>query len=610
MAFPRLIRLLPSLPVALILGTASAPALAESSPQNNALWQKYCSATGSGPQRADVIGKPSPNYGDDTVKLAAYRLAQVDTRGFAMYGDFLRPYKSPKPAGQLTVSGKSFSVTQDGHNFLNYLCGEFRDRATLLKDKLEWVATMNKLPPITDRVFINPENKLVPKVDVWRQITVAGYWWFVKNMSLQIWEDKAMVMKLKPVVLGGQNIDPAVPGFSVCETRFIFDYYLAGHNPTGKPMFYKPGTLNDYITALNNYSKSSGQCEPADLTDYYDFRGDANFKPNTPEANAMIWYGKYIVGNCKGFEEARKLSQAPKLAENVVTDEMCRDYFLNPFKRRYQAARSGLATWMLHAEKFDKVWLQIYAGASYPNQSGGTIQHFPHWINDNPASQRPFRFAAKTPVTYPPSFWDTQDIVADTQAWIDGFNPNSSPLVKGDFGFEALAKQHAGTHAVDAALFKWGRLRDVVNTHTWWYSSQWDDGLNNERTRKNQAFSPLVASSYEPSASDHFTKCGYTIACQPDADTRRQWMYVFRIKGENLYNPQKIRDGAAVDFDRAWLDETSFGTAPLAESEHAWDRLGTAVEGEYATILYLHNLTGGGSFPANVSDDAQDLQVE
>ena len=48
------------------------------------------------------------------------------------------------------------------------------------------------------------------------------------------------------------------------------------------------------------------------------------------------------------------------------------------------------------------------------------------------------------------------------------------------------------------------------------------------------------------------------------------------------------------DFNRHWFDETSLGTNGLADSEHALDRLGTALEGEMDSILYLHNLTTGG----------------
>ena len=43
-----------------------------------------------------------------------------------------------------------------------------------------------------------------------------------------------------------------------------------------------------------------------------------------------------------------------------------------------------------------------------------------------------------------------------------------------------------------------------------------------------------------------------------------------------------------------WFDETTFGTTGLAKSERAWDRLGTALEDEFDSILYLHNICSDG----------------
>jgi hypothetical protein len=43
-----------------------------------------------------------------------------------------------------------------------------------------------------------------------------------------------------------------------------------------------------------------------------------------------------------------------------------------------------------------------------------------------------------------------------------------------------------------------------------------------------------------------------------------------------------------------WMDETSFGFSRLADEERAWDRLGTPMEEEFESILYLHNITTDG----------------
>ena len=70
-------------------------------------------------------------------------------------------------------------------------------------------------------------------------------------------------------------------------------------------------------------------------------------------------------------------------------------------------------------------------------------------------------------------------------------------------------------------------------------------------------------------------------------------MFVFRIHKDNWFTPESINDQELPlpNFDRVWLDETSFGNSSLANSEKAWDRLGTALEDEHDAILYLHNIS-------------------
>jgi hypothetical protein len=67
-------------------------------------------------------------------------------------------------------------------------------------------------------------------------------------------------------------------------------------------------------------------------------------------------------------------------------------------------------------------------------------------------------------------------------------------------------------------------------------------------------------------------------------------MYVFRIPVANWLHSLSVKSGGAINLDTAWLDETSIGDTSLAESEKAFDRLGTALEGELDSILYLHNI--------------------
>ena len=142
------------------------------------------------------------------------------------------------------------------------------------------------------------------------------------------------------------------------------------------------------------------------------------------------------------------------------------------------------------------------------------------------------------------------------------------------------------------------RLRDSVNRHTDWYASGYDDGSTPLR---EQAYSPFVASSYEMSASDAFTAPGATV--KSPADGCKHWMFVFKLKKDKWYNAQSIVEKKPIDFNYHWLDETSLGTNYLADSEHAFDRLGTALEGEMDVILYLHNITVGGTVDAQCGAD-------
>jgi hypothetical protein len=175
----------------------------------------------------------------------------------------------------------------------------------------------------------------------------------------------------------------------------------------------------------------------------------------------------------------------------------------------------------------------------------------------------------------------------------DGSDVRSSIILNdGTLNFNSLFQ--VGTNNADEST-AFIRLRNAVNRHTNWYKSSYNDQLGGTKSVKDQAYSPFVASSYEMSKSNAFTECGYTVQC--DGDGRKAWMLVFKIKKDNWYNTRSLNKNQKVDFDKMWLDETSFGTDSLADSERAFDRLGTALENELDTIIYLHNLEAGSGNP-------------
>jgi hypothetical protein len=78
------------------------------------------------------------------------------------------------------------------------------------------------------------------------------------------------------------------------------------------------------------------------------------------------------------------------------------------------------------------------------------------------------------------------------------------------------------------------------------------------------------------------------------ADGCKHWIFVFKIRRDRWYSSRSIEQGQKIDFNRDWLDETSLGTNSLADRERALNRLGTALEGELDSILYLNNISQQG----------------
>ena len=133
----------------------------------------------------------------------------------------------------------------------------------------------------------------------------------------------------------------------------------------------------------------------------------------------------------------------------------------------------------------------------------------------------------------------------------------------------------------------------AVDRHTDWYDSGYDDKMGWNALKNDQAYSPFVASSYEMSESDNFTSPGVTVkSSDPVAAAHKHWMFVFKVHKDNWFTPETSSTSreAGAEPRSMWFDETSFGDTGLANSEKAWDRMGTALEAELDSMLYLYNV--------------------
>lgn len=451
---------------------------------------------------------------------------------FYFYGGVRRLYKLSATVPQAAVNA---GANKEAHWFLVQLCGEFRDRATMIEAKLKWVKNMNILAK-SNVAVIEPET-LAQAENVWLRITAKAYYPYI-SVAASVWEARRSAQPRNITIGGISDIDNPVAGLTVCETKYVMAEYVA-----------KDKSFDDLDTYIAGYDKYQTACPEADLTDYYDFRGDSNFKHYSPESNGMIWYATSLAGGCSAYNKADG---------GAYSDADCENYFKNPFAYRYNAARAGLAAWLFRDDKHSNVF----------SSQGQMVAIYPH----TQPQYAPYSFGFSQTSTDGALFDYNPTWLSVDGAW-------NSP----DIGFNAFTG--LGTDSADQER-AYVLLRDAVDRHTDWYSSGYNDGNG---VTKDQAYSPFVASSYVMQSSDGFTQCGTTVQCPPDG--LKRWMFVFRIKAQNWYTPARIAANEPLDFDKMWFDETSFGVSGLADSEHAWDRLGTAQESEFDSILYLVNVS-------------------
>lgn len=515
------------------------------------LWSNFCLG-----DFKDVSIDVSPNYSNELVSNASKKLSMINYHSFALYRSIFNMHdnqNTTKPSG----------VSSNAHNFLMYLCGEYRDRPTMIHAKLNWAANMNYLSREESNTFDINKNP-------WQQMTAHDYMPYI-DFTKELYYTKKLELENSKTKIGSFEVEVPVEPLTVCDVK-----YILSEKVRKKQTFT---SLNDYN---NGYNAFSSKCSSEDKDYYVDFRGDSNIKPNSPESNGMIWHSYSVALQCANRYTANPQGNKIKtrngeVEQNIrLTDDLCRKYYNEPFASRWSAAKAGLGTWLLRSPEQDHI------------ASKQSLELKVHPEFDDSLYSQPFNF------TITDSSLNTQQ-----GKLIDGWRNYWS---SSSYGIEKLYQQDRRNEII------FERIKDAVNRHTNWYSSAYTDGMNQGRDQ-NQ-YSPFVASSYFMHASDGFVACGTTIPCANidpnkiekaksanDSRHYKHFMYVFKIRKDKWYTPKDVANGKVPDFDHYWLDETSFGDDGLADSEIAFDRLGTPLEDELDTILYLHNICSARNGP-------------
>lgn len=469
------------------------------------------------------------------------KIERLQSQHFYFYGGVTRLYGLNKAQ----VPGEAPKGTRPvAHIYLTQLCGEYRDRATMIESKLNWIENLVILGDAT------PKSLQTFKIDVnknvWAQIPADAYSRYI-SLSHEVWSAKDDSQDQYQSIGRHKSIDTTVDGFSICETKYMMSEYVG-----------KDRGFDDWQSYSQGYRQYASKCSKHDLDHYYDFRGDSNFKHYSPESNGMIWYATSIAKACVSPTKARS-------SQTVFTDADCANYFTRPFESRYNAARAGLMAWLFRSDDHANVF----------RSQGEMVAIYPH----TQGARAPFSFG-----------FNHEDPSGELFDFMPEWLSLSKLWNQPDMGFNTLFGLNGEVSSEEGKEKAFELLRDAVDRHTDWYSSGYND---KNGTAKNQAYSPFVASSYEMSESDNFTSCGITVQC-PD-DGLKRWMFIFKVHKDNWYTPERLARGEPIDFNRMWIDETAFGDSNLANSEKAWDRLGSPMEEELDSILYLIHVDRDGS---------------
>lgn len=460
-------------------------------------------------------------------------------------------------------------------NFIRVLLGEHRDYPEMIEAKLDVLSESQVYAGPAEVTSFDTERNL------FQQITYPAYTRMLNVMGEMHRYRKGLLAHPNDGFnyatgersYSSHRVENSVPPTTHCEMKFMFSRYMVANAPrisswatTDTATEVRPAT---YETQYADYRASS--CSAEDLDYMYNFRGHKNFQPLWLDSNAFTW--------------------TSRRGRSVKTSRQSDSYYLRPVADRYTRGRQALASFLFYRDE-DAAAMQR-AG----NQGGGPIMYVTDQDSDNdgladyklfpdrdgcgdtglggtnPATNCnmvPWELAASTPTTtghasaWDPSLWQSPDM---------GFLQTFTT-------FET----------------RMARFNQALDRHTNWGPTGYymiDASLPTAAPNQIKfigAYSPIVACSYDISASNSFASGDY-----PTTDSfesgRTKWMYVMRFRASDYYSEKDLRDGREIDFFRNYFNETSLSNDYY--SERALDRFGFVPPTDiYANIYFVYGARG------------------
>ncbi len=474
--------------------------------------------------------------------LAGYRSTFSYTEWRVAYG--LEPDKSG------TAQERAHAKAR---NYMRVICGEHRDYPDMIQDKLQVIGQHTLAAGPGELATVDTDANLFD------QLTYPAYTRLVNVMrTMHTARSQGGALDgyhygFGAFGYGSRRVDNSVPPFTQCEMKFVFENYLVA----GAPTTIVPA---QYESELASYRNT--QCSAEDLAYMFNFRGHVNFQPLWLESNAFMHNSRRARG--------AELSTG------------ARDTYLRPFATRYAAARKAWATNLFHN---DVDHAQMIAASQ---SGGGPILYITDQDTDDDGLSDYRLFpdlgcgdqgvglsvpSQNCNMVSWTTAWYTPSTTGHTSKW------DATLWGQPDMGFMASF----GTFQE-----RMDRFNQALDRHTNWgptgYYMLDATSPGDTSPRFFGAYSPIVAASYDVSASDFFVRRDYP-STDPFEQGRAKWLFVMRFPVASYYDEKDLAAGKAMDFDSHYFNETSLSNDFY--DERALDHWGYIEASEAYSQIYL-----------------------
>lgn len=438
-------------------------------------------------------------------------------------------------------------------NYIRVLCGEHRDYPDALGQKLAVIGAHTSAAAANELTSVDTDENLFD------QLTYPAYTRLV-NVMRTMHTARSSYGSLdgyhwgyQAYGHGSRRVDHSVPPWTQCEMKFVFENYLVAGSPTTI-------VASEYEAALASYR--ANQCSAEDLAYMFNFRGHVNFQPLWLESN--------------GFIHNSRRARGAELSTGT------RDTYLRPFATRYDQARKAWATNLFHNDADHAA--MIAASES----GGGPILYITDQDTDGDGLADYRLFSQQgcgdngVGLSVPSqncnmvdwtTAWNTPSTTGHTSKWDPAWWGQK------DMGFMS---------AFGTFQERMSRFNQVLDRHTNWgptgYYMLDASTPGDSSPRFFGAYSPIVAASYDVSASDFFVRRDYP-STDPFEQGRAKWLFVMRFPVSSYYDEADLAAGEPMDFDKHYFNETSLSNDYY--DERALDHWGYIDGSEAYAQVYL-----------------------